>query len=160
MRAKIISGWWRLVRLRLATLVAPADVDVRDTLNTLCRCQEPLLEAVFFGWLEHSDDRVLAPVTYQLDEMYIYGAVEADGPNYQLTRYAEKQLARMWGPDIAPPWSAGWSSCPTHGLYETLPGDPITCPDCVRAGHQTITGNTRSWWSRLALWRRLIRNPL
>lgn len=138
----------RRARLWLAARIAPADVDVRDTRTTTCRCRQDILEAVLYGWLEHAPGgRVLAPVTYQLDEMYLFGLVESDGPDYALTGFGERELARMWGPGITPPWTASsWAMCHDHGIYEAFPGEPSDCPDCPP---KTIIEGHPAWWSRL-----------
>lgn len=136
----------RRARRWLAARIAPAGVTMHDPMTALCDCREGLLELVLFGPLKVDDvtGEVHGPVNYLLDEMWLLGAVEPDGAgSYQLTRWGERELARMWGPGIIPPWSGGYYACLVHGVYDAGPGDPSRCPDCPE---KTITETARSWW--------------
>lgn len=49
---------------------------------------------------------MFAPVNDMIDDLCTLRAVtDHEDGDYQLTRWGEQELARMWGPDIAPPWS-------------------------------------------------------
>lgn len=145
MLEKVNPDWvWR-IRLRLATWLAPAGVKVHNHRDELCDCWEALLEVVHFGWItfnEHGEP--LAPAAQMLNDLWILGAVEreTDG-GYSLTNWGMQQLARMWGPEIVPPWGGAWSGCTEHGIFEAGPGDSIYCPDCPTP----VTETSSSRWS-------------
>lgn len=144
---KINRVGWRQARLWLASRIAPADVVVQDPSVTLCDCWEGLLELVMFHQLRSGPDdtrEILAPVEDLLDRLWTLGAVEPDEiAGYELTIWGMQQLARMWGPEIVPPWGGSWGRCGDHGIYEAHPGDPISCPDCPK---ETIIKKPRPWW--------------
>jgi hypothetical protein len=161
---KVNNGWWRRARLWLAARLAPAGVKVHDPAAGLCDCWEGLLELVCFQWRRQrspdgadAEGEVLALVNVMLDELVALGAATTDGcGGYKLTAWGEGELARMWGPDIAPPWSSPWRMCGDHGIFETFPGDPDRCPDCPQ--NTTVEGR-RPWW----MWKldgRMSRYPL
>lgn len=80
-----------------------------------------LLDAVFYG---HPIDP---------DSPAVQAAIEAgwltDG--LDITPYGEIVLGELWGPETTPPWAGGACVCYRHGLYDTAPGEPAGCPNCL-----------------------------
>ncbi len=142
---KIESGWVRRLRLRLAALLAPAGVEVRDTETTVCACRQDLLEAVFYTQLV-TDQRgwLLAPVDDALDELNLAGLINFKDGRPFLSDQGERELDRLWGPDKVPPWyTTGILSCDDHGYYDAHPGDQIRCPWCPDS---KVKKERRQWW--------------
>lgn len=144
----------------LAAKIAPREVILRDARFT-CSCQEQLLESVLYHHLRRREDgEILAPVSYQLDELAIFGVVESDEYfDCRLTPFGETELARMWGPGYVPPGAGGWAACADHGVYEAGPGARDECPYCVLDRDLESVDPARSWWSRLGV-RKGARHPL
>jgi hypothetical protein len=151
-RDKVNGGWVRRARLGLASWVAPAGAEVRDPQAMLCNCWEWLLELVQFDRLRvGTDGGPAAPVGGVLDEMYLLGAVEHDAAGrWRLTSWGMLELARMWGPDVVPPWGGVWLVCAEHWTCADGPGEPLNCPECPP---ERTTGTARPWWSWMMLGR-------
>jgi hypothetical protein len=141
---KIKNDGGRRLRLRLATWIAPAGVDVRDTTTTVCACRLDLLEAVFFGQIQVGPYSMLVSAEDAILELHDAGLIDFYEDRPLLTDQGERQLDRLWGRDKVPPWyTIGIASCHDHGDFDAHPGDPIDCPRCPVSKVE----KRRRWWS-------------
>jgi hypothetical protein len=142
---KVNIDLWRRARVRLAAWLAPAGVKVHDHREELCDCWEAMLEVVLFGWIRVDEyGEPFAPAAQMLNDLMVLGAVEREGDGrYSLSTWGMQQLARMWGPEIVPPWGGAWAGCADHGVFDAGPGESIYCPDCPKPIIETV----RSRWS-------------